>query len=151
MRTPIGRPWRPFWMHQGAEYLVGLVLIAAGLQSPTPTWPTLAGGLIIVNAALVDGPLGAYRAVSRSLHRRLDIGVLAVVGLLAALPVLDIDAVGRLTMAIAAGVLAFVWLGTDYTVRATRPRPVARSDAIGRSAGRMVARAVRAARNRQGP
>ena len=55
------RVLRPFWLHQAAEYLIGLVLVAQGLQSPTPVVPALAGGLVLVNAACVDGPLGAFR------------------------------------------------------------------------------------------
>ena len=57
---------RPFWLHQAAEYLIGLVLVAQGLQSPTPLVPTLAGGVVIVNAAVVEGPLGAFRLVPRA-------------------------------------------------------------------------------------
>jgi hypothetical protein len=30
------RAKRPFWMHQLVEYVLGIVLIAQGLQSPTP-------------------------------------------------------------------------------------------------------------------
>ena len=46
---------RPFWLHQAAEYLIGLVLVAVGLQSLEPLWPTLAGGLVILNAAVSTG------------------------------------------------------------------------------------------------
>lgn len=144
----VDRGWRPFWMHQAAEYVLGLVLVAAGLQSTTPTWPTIAGGLIIVNAAAVDGPLGAYKSISRALHRRLDIAVLLVVGVMAALPFLNVDAVSRVTMVVAAVVLAFVWFGTDFDKRRAAPKPADRSDAIGRAAGRFVARAAQAARKR---
>ena len=53
------KPKRPFWLHQAAEYLLGAVLIAQGLQSPTPAVPAVAGGLIMANAAIVRGPLAA--------------------------------------------------------------------------------------------
>ena len=55
------RRWRPFWLHQGAEYLVALVLIASALQSPHPFWPAFGGGLVLVNAAFSGPPLGAFR------------------------------------------------------------------------------------------
>ena len=85
------RRWRPFWLHQAAEYLVALVLIASGLQSPDPLWPALAGGLVLVNVAFSGPPLGAFRAVGRSLHRRLDLVVIGVLVVVAALPMLNID------------------------------------------------------------
>ena len=33
---PAATEWRPFWLHQGAEYLVGLVLIASRAAAPDP-------------------------------------------------------------------------------------------------------------------
>ena len=69
---------RPFWLHQAAEYLIGLVLVAMGLQSLDPAVPTLAGGLVILNAALVDGPLGAFRMFSRRAHRIVDLVVIGI-------------------------------------------------------------------------
>ena len=72
------RVLRPFWLHQAAEYLIGLVLVAQGLQSLDPVVPTLAGGLVILNAAVVDGPLGAFRLFSRRAHRIVDLVVIGV-------------------------------------------------------------------------
>ena len=123
------------------------MLVAVGVQSPLPTFPVLAGGLIVVNAAVVNGPLGAFRLVSRPQHRWLDVAVAAVVALVAALPFLSIDSTSRLTMfAVAAG-MGFLWYGTNFETRpeAARRRSDARavpasdrSEAIGRTAGRFV-------------
>jgi len=152
------RGWRPFWVHQAAEYLLGLVLVAAGVQSPTPAFPVLAGGLIVLNAAVVTGPLGAFRLASRPVHRILDIGVIAVVVSVAAMPFLSIDAASRLTMIVIAGVIAFLWVTTNFETRreavgrrdAVRMATASdRSEAIGRSAGRLVARAGEYARKRR--
>jgi len=153
------RRWRPFWVHQGAEYLLGLALVAAGIQSPTPTFPVLAGGLIVVNAAVVTGPVGAFRLFSRSVHRVLDLVVVGVVLAMAALPFLDIDSTSRLTMVVIAAVMGFLWLSTNFDTRAeTRARPgvtrsvgVARLDSerIGRTAGRLVGKAGAYARKRR--
>lgn len=118
-----GRRWRPFWIHQGAEYLVGLVMVAAGVQSPTPTFPVLAGGLIVLNAAVVIGPIGAFRLVGRPLHRLLDLAVIAVVVVVAALPFIDIDSASRLTMVVLVGVMAFVWLSTNFGQPPSRADP----------------------------
>jgi hypothetical protein len=149
------RGWRPFWLHQGAEYLVALVLIASGLQSPQPLWPALAGGLVLVNVAFSGPPLGAFRAVERPLHRRLDLVVVGAVVVLAALPMLNIDTASRLTMAVVAAVLVVVWWGTNFATAAERRRRLmstasGRVDAgsIGRTAGRFYARANDALRKR---
>lgn len=155
---PVARRWRPFWIHQGAEYLVGLVLVAAGVQSPDPVFPALAGGLIVLNAAVVDGPLGAFRLVTRPQHRILDIAVFVVVAVTAALPFLEIDGMSRVTMVIVAAMLGFLWFGTNFETRpeAAQRRGQARaalasdrSEAIGRTAGRFVARAQAEARRRR--
>ena len=154
------RRWRPFWLHQVAEYLVGLVLVGAGVQSPDPLFPLLAGGLIVLNAAVVTGPLGAFRLVSRTQHRIVDLVVIGIVALTAALPFLEIDAMSRVMMLGVAVVLGFVWFGTNFETRpvSARRRSAARaamasdrSEAIGRSAGRLVARAAAEARRRRQP
>ena len=149
------RSWRPFWLHQAAEYLVALVLIASSLQSPDPLWPALAGGLVLVNAALSGPPLGAFRVVGRPLHRRLDLVVVGVLVVVAALPLLTIDAASRLTMLVVAVVLGFVWWGTNFATSAERRRRLASStsgrvdaQSIGRTAGRLVAKAGDAMRKR---
>ena len=152
--------WRPFWIHQGAEYLVGLVLVAAGVQSPDPALPALVGGLVVINAAVVGAPLGAFRLVSRAQHRILDLVVIGVVAGTAVLPFLEIDAMSRVTMLLVAAILAFLWYGTNFETRpeAGRRRSEARavlasdrSEAIGRTAGRLVAKVATQARKRRGP
>ena len=142
------RRWRPFWLHQGAEYLVAIVLIASGLQSPEPLWPALAGGLVLVNVAFSGAPLGAFRAVSRAQHRHLDLVVIAVLLVVAVLPFLNIDSASRFTMVAVALVLGFVWWGTNFASAAERRRrttasTIGRVDAesVGRTAGRLYAKA----------
>lgn len=166
--TKLGR-WRPFWLHQGAEYLVGLVIVASALQSPSPTVATIAGGVVVVNAAMVDGPLGAFRAVDRPLHRWLDIGVIAMLVLLAAMPFVDIDNVTRMLMAAVAAIMGFIWTTTNFekagaararrraarraaieaTMSSSTGRTPDRTEALGRMAGRLVGRARQTSRNRQ--
>jgi len=143
------RGWRPFWLHQVVEYGLGLALVAQGVQSPTPTWPALAGGLLVLNAALVDGPLGAFRAVSRQLHRWLDVVVIALLALVAALPFLDTDNTSRLLMAGVAVILAVMWWTTKFDKPVARRREGRAGDAAG-TAGRLVGSAVRTARQRRG-
>lgn len=149
----IARGWRPFWLHQGAEYLVALVLVASGLQSPDPLWPSLAGGLVLINTAFSGPPLGAFHVVGRPLHRRLDLAVIVVLVVAAALPFLEIDAASRLTMVVVAVVLAVVWWSTNFALAHRRPATVPGridADTIGRTAGRLYAKASDAMRKRQG-
>jgi hypothetical protein len=142
------RVLRPFWLHQAAEYLIGLALVAQGLQSPTPVVPALAGGLIVVNAACVDGPIGAFRLVSRPTHRWTDLVVIGVLVVAAALPWLNVDNTSRLLLAIVAVILGVVWWNSSFEppVTRTREEAVNRSEAVGRMAGRAVGNTVRAAR-----
>jgi hypothetical protein len=154
------RVLRPFWLHQAAEYLVGIVVVAMGLQTPKPAVPVLAGGLVLLNAALVDGPLGAFRLFSRRGHRVADLFVIAALLLGAAIPVLGADATARAVMAVGAVVLAVVWWNSAFETRASRrqtaaatagtdpPAKVDRSQAIGRSAGRMAGVVAKTIRDR---
>jgi energy-converting hydrogenase Eha subunit C len=152
------RRWRPFWVHQGAEYLLGLVLVASGVQSTTPMFPVFAGALIVVNAAVVTGPLGAFRLVSRPLHRIIDIVVVTAIVVIAAMPFLDIDTASRVTMIVIAAIMAFLWLSTNFDARddaaarraARGPGTRYDSETIGRTAGRLVGKANQYARKRRG-
>ena len=85
------RARRPFWLHQIAEYLIGTVIIAAGVQSPSPVVPSVLGGLVLVNAAFVDGPVSAFDTVPRSIHRWVDVVLMIAIAVAVVLPVLDID------------------------------------------------------------
>ncbi len=137
------RAKRPFWMHQVVEYLLGGVLVAQGLQSPTPVLPAVAGGLMMVNAAIVTGPLAAFRVVHRRAHRWLDLVVIAVIVVMGIQPAVDIESSARAVMLIVAGLFAFVWWQTSFTEKVRRGRAAisaeaGRSTEVGRLAGRAV-------------
>ena len=145
---------RPFWLHQIVEYVIGLVLIAQGLQSPAPVLPTLAGGLVVVNAAITVGPLAAFRLVGRRVHRVLDLVVIALIALATFQPWVEVDAVSRLVMGMIGVVLASAWFYTDFAERAERRqrREQAagdRAEHVGRSAGRLAGGMVTQWRRRQ--
>ena len=140
---------RPFWLHQAAEYLFGLILVAQGLQSPTPTIPALAGGLVILNAAIVDGPIGAFRAVSRRQHRWCDVVVMVALVAGAALPFLDVDNTSRLLMIGIAVVMGVMWWNTAFEPKAATVRQGSRTEAAAGYAGRFVGNATRAVRQRR--
>ncbi len=112
------RVLRPFWLHQAAEYLLGLVLVAQGLQSPTPVVPSVAGGIVLLNAACVEGPLAAFRLVSRRAHRWADLVVIGMLVVAAALPWLDVDNTSRVLMVIVAVILTVVWWNSSFAAPA---------------------------------
>jgi hypothetical protein len=143
-------------LHQCAEYLIGLVLVAMGLQSIEPAIPTIAGGVVILNAALVDGPLGAFRLFSRRAHRVVDVVVIGALAVAAVLPWVDIDAASRVLLGGGAAVLAVVWWNSAFESRRSRAAGGAtaqqdRSEAIGRGAGRMAGNIAKAVRDRSKP
>ena len=145
------RAIRPFWMHQLVEYLVGIALVAQGIQDPEPLLPASAGVLILVNAAAVRGPLGALDFIGRRLHRWLDVLVGAVLVFAAVQPWQPIEFTGRAVLLGVLVPLGFLWWYTDWEERAGRNRRRTeqgseRSADVGRTAGRFAANAYVAGR-----
>ena len=153
------RARRPFWLHQAAEYLVGVSLIAQGLQAAEPWVPGLAGGLIVVNTAVVRGPLSAFSIVGRRVHRVLDVVLIAGLAVGAFLP--GVDTPMRFVLAAFAVVLGFVARYTRYETRHERAvqrrgrasdvadTPGDRAEEVGRRAGRLAGEGVKAWRARR--
>ena len=142
------RSKRPFWMHQLVEYVLGGVLIAQGLQSPQPLLPSIAGGVIVLNATMVKrAPLSAFRLLGRQTHRVLDLVVITAIVVAAVQPFVEVDPGARIVMGGIAAVLAFVWMQTTFTEKVKKVKaPITaengRSDEVGRLAGRAVANGV---------
>lgn len=131
---------RPFWLHQVAEYIIGLAAIATGFQSARPLMPTLMGGLILLNAAVADGPLSAFQWVKRRWHRIADWVVLLMMIVMTVLPGADLSA--RVVQVALVVVFAVVILGTNYT-EVVKKREQRASEAglavdMGRQAGRLT-------------
>lgn len=151
------RVQRPFWLHQAAEYVVGLALIAQGLQAAEPWLPGMAGAVIVINAAIARGPLGAFAMVGRRLHRVFD--VIIIVGLAGAGLLPGVDVAMRFVLIGFAVVLGFVARYTRYDHRAPRGRqrsttpggdtPGDRAEDLGRRAGRLAGEGVKAWRSRR--
>lgn len=129
---------RGFWLHQLVEYMVGIGLIYIGLQEARPVVLLVAGGLIALNAALVDGPFGAFKTVSRPVHKWLDVAVVVVLLALAVQPVLAVDMMHRVTIAGCAVGMGLLWRITDFgSPRQQRAPASARTaENIGRVAGK---------------
>ena len=172
---------RPFWLHQAAEYLIGAVFVAQGLQSPTPIVPSVVGGLVMLNTACAKGTLSAFRVFGKRMHRILDVVVFGLILIGTVQPFVSVDNSTRLIMIVLALVLGFIWVQSDFTdsrgeikakarkqariAKATgaaaagsEPAPAARvstppdgttADAIGRAAGRLAGKGVKAYRARK--
>jgi hypothetical protein len=164
---------RSFWLHQAAEYLIGAVFVAQGLQSPDPVVPSVLGGLVMINTACAKGTLSAFRIFGKKVHRMLDAIVILVILAFTVQPVISIDPSTRLIMGVLALVLAFIWKQSDFTdsTREVRTReraearaaglPVAETvtpmskpdgsaaDTIGRTAGRLAGKGVNIYRSRK--
>lgn len=152
-------------MHQVVEYILGIILVAQGLQVPRASEaviPAAAGVLILLNAATVrGGALSAFRLFSRATHRILDLVVLVVVVLMAVQPWRTLDASVRTIMLAIAVVMGFVWWRSSFAERVPRTRVAGtaddtadRSAQVGRMAGRWVGDGInatkRAAAKRRG-
>lgn len=140
---------RPFWLHQLAEYVLAAGLLATGLRGDDPLLPVVLGVALALNAACVDGPFGAFRVLSRRVHRALDIVILAGMVVALVLP----GTGSRWVIGGVALVQAFVILNSNYAKRAKRA-PVqptdggGRSEEVGRMAGRVAGLGVQAYRKR---
>lgn len=144
----------PFWVHQGVEYLVGLLLVVSGLQAVRPLGPVLAGTAVLALAATAHGPLGAFKWVPRRVHRLLDLVVAAGLVVLALLlPSDQVDAFGRVLLVIAAMVLVMLVVRTSSTARAKEQAEApgrSRADDMGRAAGRAVGKGINELKRRSG-
>jgi len=109
-------------MHQIAEYIIAAVFIAQGLQSKTPAIPSALGGLVLLNAACSKGPAAAFQLFGRSVHKVLDLVLIAVIVLMAVQPVISLDNNTRVIMGVLAFVIGFVWLGSDFSPAVKRER-----------------------------
>ena len=146
---------RPFWLHQLVEYIIGLILVATGLQGPEPVVPAVVGGVVLLNAAVTIGPLSAFRLVGRRVHRVVVLFVIAFVFLAAVQPWVEVDIGTRAIVIGVAIVYAFVWFYSDFAEKqARRQRRAAmatgdRGEDLSRTAGRLAGNAVTAWRRRK--
>lgn len=143
---------RPFWMHQLVEYILGGSMVAAGLQSPTPVVPAVVGVIVMLHAAVTVAPLGAFRVISRRVHRVVDIAVIGLEITAGAQPWINLDSATRFLMIGIAVVHLFVWWNTNFAMRVKSSVSAegGRSTEIGRIAGRLVGNGVNVVRRPRG-
>ncbi len=137
---------RPFWIHQLAEYLIGVALIAQGFQDPEPLVPAVVGIVIVINASIVRGPLGAFRLVGRAAHRWLDLVMMALIVVAAFQPWIAVEVTGRVILLVMLLPIGFLWFYTDWAERKQRSerrkaRGAQSREDVGRTAGRLAGNA----------
>ncbi len=140
---------RPYWLHQVAEYIVGLVLLLMITRAHGDAAPLLAAGgvLVLVNVAISGPPAGCVRMVSRPVHRWTDV---AVVAALVAIPIVLRERTTStvwFTMIGCAVVLLVVRLTTNYAVRPAR-QPMPPISNIAKASPRALGRALGKAQRR---
>lgn len=105
-------------VHQAIDYVVGLALAGSAVRSGDAVIVWIVAIAVIVNASIFDGPLAAFRVVSRKSHRVLD--VVLSFGCVAAAVAADIGAVTRLALLATATVLTFTSVRFTHGIRETR-------------------------------
>ena len=106
---------RGFWLHQIVEYLIAAALILMSAQSDYPIVTSAFGIGLLINVTITDGPLSAYKIISRQVHRIID--WLYVVALIVGAIALEIDQSTRTTLFGVAIALVVIALTTNYTKR----------------------------------
>ena len=109
----------PFWAHQLAEILLGVVLLFEGARTGTHVAVMAAGIALLVFSVITDGPLSAWPLIPRRIHR---IGDFVFAGIFAVSPFLfgvD-DAAGIVLLGAAAVVMLWLGLRSDFRTPAKR-------------------------------
>jgi hypothetical protein len=117
-RKPTRSAGRGFWLHQIVEYLIAAALILMSAQSNYPIVTSAFGIALLINVTVTDGPLSAYKIISRTVHRIFDwlyVGAL-IIGSIA----LDVDQSTRTTLFGVAIALVVIALSTNYTKKVFR-------------------------------
>ncbi|HTN78190.1 MAG TPA: hypothetical protein VMK16_00845 [Acidimicrobiales bacterium] len=140
---------RPYWLHQVAEYIVGLVLLLSIARAHGDAAPLLGAGaaLVLINVAISGPPAGCVRMVSRPVHKWTDV---AVVAALVAMPIVFHDRASStvwLVMIFSALVLLVVRLTTNYSVKPPR-EPMPPISDIAKASPRALGRALGKAQRR---
>ena len=93
------------WLVQLGQYVIGFSVASTVARSPNPTIPILISALIIINTALVVGPLSAFGLLTVKNHR-ISTRIVMSLSAISAI-VLPLDLVTRSTL-----LLAVLALGT---------------------------------------
>lgn len=151
---PVPRsPKLAFWIHQVVEYGLAIVVLSQGAQAGAPVPAGIAAGALVLLAVTAQAPLGAFRVVSRPVHRVLDIVVVVALVLVAVGFRDELGTGGLIVLGASAFALAVLVIRTDYTPPRPRRSPgtpagPTTGEELGRAAGRVVGRGIHAYRRR---
>jgi hypothetical protein len=109
----------PFWAHQLAELLLGVVLLFEGARNDANAVVMIAGGALMFFTLVTNGPLAAWPRLPRRVHR---IGDFVFAGVLALSPLLvgfD-DALAIVLLEAAAVLMLWLALRSEFRVKAER-------------------------------
>jgi hypothetical protein len=140
---------RPYWLHQIAEYVVGLILLLLISRADSDAVPLLAAGcaLVLINTAISGPPAGCLHLVGRRVHRWTDVAVIVA---LVVIPIVFHERTSTnvwFTMIGCAVVLLVVRLTTNYSVKPKREPMPPLSD-IAKASPRALGRAIGKAQRR---
>jgi hypothetical protein len=99
---------------------LGIVLISQGLQLREPMTLTLSGVAILINAAVVTGPLSAFGWISRPAHQIGDLLLMLLMMFLGLQPLWALDTTSRSILVAVAVVMFMLWRMTDYSAPSER-------------------------------
>lgn len=104
-------------VHQAVEYAVGFALAGSAVRSDDRVVLSLAALAVIVNTAVLRGPLAAYAKVPRNIHRAVDAVLVLVAAVIAVTSTAGVAT--RVALAAAAAVTAFVSVRFTHVIRET--------------------------------
>jgi hypothetical protein len=145
------RAMRPFWIHQAAEYLIGMAVVATAIQDPEAVVRALdgdSGDPQRRRRARAAGSVQVVRTIGPQVDRPLPDHRDPLVAIQ---PFADVHVAGRGIMLITLVPYAFLWFYTDWAERPARKERRAATagptgEKIGRSAGRLAGNGYLAAK-----
>ncbi len=112
--------WTGVWVFQLLEYAVALMLASYATRAVEPIVPALVAGAVLLNAALFDGPLSAFRVFNTATHRAL--GIFLGLGTIVIAFLGSLDMTNRATLILTGVAEVFISVRFGYGIRTTRSR-----------------------------
>ena len=109
------------WLVQVCEYVIGFALAMSAANSVSPAALAVVAIAIIVNAAISEGSLAAFRVLKPRTHRAVGIGIAVSAVLIAVIAPLNLTS--RVTLIAAALTQGFVSVRFGHGFRTTSTRP----------------------------
>ena len=112
--------WTGVWVFQLLEYAVALMLASYATRALEPIVPALVAGAVLLNAALFDGPLSAFRVFNTATHRTL--GIFLGLGIFVIAFLGSLDMTNRATLMLTGVAEVFISVRFGYGIRTTSSR-----------------------------